>query len=104
MGSVEPGQPFRITYGDGRTLEAKTLGFRKQRALIAVLDEIRDESTSQVEKLDAIENAIKLCVPDLPDDWFDTVTVETASEVMGKLASNGQVTDEERKKSESQPS
>ena len=104
MSSVEPGTPFRITYGDGRTLEAKTLGFRKQRALIAVLDEIRDPDKSQVEKLDAIEKAIKLCLPELPDDWFDSVTVETASEVMGKLASNGQVSDEERKKSDSQPS
>jgi len=103
MGSVEPGQPYRITYGDGRTLEAKTLGFRKQRALIAVLDGLRNENASQVQKLDAIEQAIKLCLPDLQDDWFDTVTVETASEVMGKLASNGQVSDEERKKFESQP-
>lgn len=103
MSAIEPGTPFRITYGDGRTLEAKALGFRKQRALIAVLDEIRKPETSQCEKLDAIESAIKLCLPDLPEDWFDTVTVETASEVMGKLASNGQVTDDERKKSDSQP-
>lgn len=102
MSALEPGSPFLITYGDGRTLEAKALGFRKQRALIAVLDEIRDPNTSQVKKIDAIEAAIKLCLPDLPDDWFDSVTVETASEVMGKLASNGQVSDDERKKSELQ--
>lgn len=98
MSAIEPGTPFRISYGDGRTIEAKALGFRKQRALIAVLDEIRNPETSQAQKLDAIEAAIKLCLPDLPDDWFDSVTVETASEVMGKLASNGQVSDDERKK------
>lgn len=103
MSALEPGSPFRITYGDGRTLEAKALGFRKQRALIAVLEEIRNPATSQVQKVDAIESAIRLCLPDLPDDWFDTVTVETASEVMGKLASNGQVSEDDKKKSESQP-
>jgi hypothetical protein len=103
MAAVEPGEKYRLTYGDGRTLEATTLGFRKQRALIAVLSEIKDPAKSQIEKIDAIERAIKLCLPDLADDWFDTVTIETASEVMGKLASNGQLSEEDRKKSDSQP-
>jgi hypothetical protein len=103
MTAVEPGEKYRLTYGDGRTLEATTLGFRKQRALIAVLSEIKDPAKSQIEKMDAIERAIKLCLPELSDDWFDTVTIKTASEVMGKLATNGQLSEEDRKKFDSQP-
>lgn len=101
--AIEPGEEYRVTYGDGRTLIAKAIGFRKQRALLAALERVRDPQLSQVEKIDAIADSIRICVPDLQDEWFDSVTIETASEVMGKLASNGQLTEDEKKKSDSQP-
>ena len=44
--AIEPGEEYRVTYGDGRTLIAKAIGFRKQRALLAALERVRDPQLS----------------------------------------------------------
>lgn len=100
---VEPGESYTITYGDGKTVQAKALGFRGQRKLVSLIDEIQSGDLKQAERMDVIEQILRLAIPDVSDEWLDSITIDTATEIMSIAARNGRLSEEDRKKLESQP-
>jgi hypothetical protein len=100
MELIEPGDLFKVAYGNGKEIEVKALSLRHKRALVGAMAVVSNPETSPVDKLQGIEDALKLCVPDLPDHLLDTLDEQTAMQIVSATIAKGQVSKEQEKKSE----
>lgn len=93
--------PSIIVLPSGATFQPKRLTVRALREAIGVVESIR-ESTKQSDTLDLVEKALTLTI-ESDEPVIDLVDLQEAMLLIGQAISGGRVSDDERKKSESQP-
>jgi hypothetical protein len=98
MGAIEPGEKFEIEYGNGHKLEVVALSFRQRHALAKVVDKVIAAKGS--EQFEAIEEALRICVPACSEAFLDTIDDAMAGEIVEKVRQNAAISEDERKKSE----
>lgn len=103
MTPLEPGDKFKVGYGNGHVIEVVALSGRQKRKLLALMEEInalKTEAASKVRVFDIAEEAVRICVPDLTDEQIEkmdeTQQLEIAAATMAKAA----LSEDEIKKSE----
>lgn len=101
---IRPGDIVPIVYAGDRTFDAKVLGLLGQRRVTAVVKRLKATDDAE-QRFDCLIEIIKaLSANEVSDEWLDTINVADANEIMTKGIQLGQVSEEERKKSESLPS
>ena len=98
---IRPGDIVPITFDDDRTFDVVVLGLLGQKKLMGVLDKLRSAASAS-ERLDFVLEALRMfAATPITDEWLETINLELANEIIGKAVNAGQVSEEERKKSES---
>lgn len=103
--SVEPGQPFRIGYGNGKSVEVVALSLRGQKKLAAAYAAILSAETSGGptafnDAFELVEAALRLSLPNVTDEFLETINSMMACEIVSKHLSGQALTNDDRKKSE----
>ena len=106
MSAIEPGEPITIKYGNGHTIKGVALSARQKRKIHQLITETKDLPKTQeafVRLLDIAEEALRIAVPNITEEQLDTLDERQQLEIAGQSLVANYLTDEDRKKSESQP-
>jgi hypothetical protein len=95
---LEPGESFAVEYSSGKSLQAVSLSLRGQQKVMALL--VDGDSGDQLKKLQAAEQALRLCFPSITDEQLDSLNYNMALEVVGKALAATRLSSDEQKKSE----
>jgi hypothetical protein len=98
---IEPGQEFEVAYGDGRSVTVVALGLRKQRELAAIvrkLMELEGDPKKSIQLFDHAEDAIRMAIPNVTDEYLDTIDAESAIEIAGACLGKQSLSEDEQKK------
>jgi hypothetical protein len=94
---IEPGERFRVGYGNGRSVEVVALSMRQKRTVVRSLEAIQNaEDRSQL--FDACEEALRVCVPDLNDALLDAIDEQMAIEIIGNTVAKAALSEDDEKK------
>jgi len=106
MASIEPGDVFDVEYGSGRKVQVKALSLREERQAIKLVSSIQNSGGNVDVIFDAIEALLKLLCVNYSDTFIDDnrINRSAAMEIANKAINAGSLTEDERKKSGSQPS
>ena len=107
MSRVEPGETFSIQYGNGHSIEVMALNMRQKGKLIAIVEQVSglaESNQSRAKLFELAEQALKICVPNVDESTLDTLDEQMAMEIITATLSGQFVSDDDKKKSESQPS
>ena len=103
---IEPGDKFTVEYG-GKTAVVVALAGRKERELakqIAAIAELENIGGAETFKIfELTYEAIKLAMPDATEDELDLLDAKSMMEICGKCLGKQALSDEDKKKLESQP-
>jgi hypothetical protein len=100
MSKIEPGDKFKVQYGNDRTVEVIALNMRQRRNMIKLMLSAQDEN-NPVQSLEAIEEALQICVVDCSEEFIDSIDEEMAMQIITATMEKQQLSDEELGKSES---
>ena len=101
---IRPGDIVPITFAGESIFSVKVLGLLGQRRVISHVKRLQSTQDSE-ERFDMLIQILReLAATEITEDWLDTITMADANEIMAKAIQLGQVSEEERKKSESLPS
>ena len=106
MKPIEPGDTFTIEYGCDHRIEVVALNMRQKRKVMGIVDEVSEieaASSSRAKLFDLAEEALKICVPSITEEQIDTIDEIMAMEIIGATLSKQGLSNDEEKKSESQP-
>lgn len=99
--AVEPGEEFEIKYRNGKhSLKAVALGFRSKRKVLSFLESFRDKQSPITARYDALEQAVRLCVPSITDATLDVVDESDMIEMVSNTLAASTLSEEQRKKFE----
>lgn len=103
--SVEPGQPFRVGYGNGKSVEVVALSLRGQRKVSKAYSAILSAETSKSpsafdEAFGLVEDALRLSLPNVSDEFLETINSSMACEIVSKHLMGQALTPDDKKKSE----
>ena len=98
---IEPGQEFVVGYGAGKQATVVALGLRKQRLLAAVVRKLMDlegDPQKSIQLFDHAEEAIRMAMPGVTDEFLDEIDAESAIEIAGACLGKQRLSEDERKK------
>lgn len=109
MTKLQPGDPFEIEYGRGNRLTVRALSLSSKRRLIRLLEEITQASKAVksdgpgavLALFDKFEEGLRICSPKITDADLDRMDEDSAFDVINKTIWGQQLSEDERKKSES---
>ena len=97
---IEPGEPLQVNYGRGKTANCKSLSLRQKRKVVECMEVAAGNESTTTQKLDSLENALRLCWPDITEEQLDTIDDVMAVEIVSGVLANNRVSPEQAKKSE----
>ena len=103
MTALEPGDRFKVSYGNDHVIEVVALSGRQKRSLIAMFEEIKELQTSAASKVrlfEITEDALRLCCPDITDEQIDKMDEQHQMEIAGKTLAKAALSEDELKKLE----
>lgn len=100
MALIEPGEKFPVGYGNGKSVEVQALGMRKKREALKILKVVQAGGEPDA-VFGAIEAMLLLSIPDMQDDFLDSINESMAMEIVTKAIKEQSLSEDERKKSES---
>jgi len=106
MAYLEPGERFTVKYGNGHTIEVVALSGRQKRKVMSLVDEVSQMQSTMQSKtrlFDIAEEAFLLCCPDASDELMDKLDERLQLEIVGQTLQGATLSDEDKKKYESQP-
>lgn len=104
MSSIEPGESFKVSYGNGHTIAVVALNMRQKRKLIELVERVSTLSETSESKsvlFDIAEEALGICVPGIQDEVIDTLDESMAMEIITATLGGQVLSEDDKKKSES---
>ena len=101
MTAIEPGEKFKVSYGNGHEIEVTALSGRQKRKVLSLIDEVSQLQTSASSKarlFDIAEEAFLICVPNATDELIDRMDERMQIEIVGKTLSGISLSDDDKKK------
>lgn len=104
MAAIEPGERFKVGYGNNHSIDVLSLNMRQKRKLIELVEKVSGlaaTSESKVALFDIAEEALRICVPDLTDEQLDTLDEGMAMEIITATLGGQVLSEDDKKKLES---
>lgn len=101
LAPIEPGERFTVEYGSGRTIECVALSMRTKRKVMELAAIVTSADSEPLSKMQAIEDALAVCCPEMPDSLLDEIDEELAMQIIGGTLRKQRLSVEQAKKSES---
>ena len=104
MRAIEPGERFKVGYGNDHEIDVVALSGRQKRRIVSLMNEVKQldktpESAARV--YDIAEEAFCLCVPDATDELLDKLNERQQFEVVSATIAEQMLSEDDKKKSES---
>ena len=102
--NIEPGESFEVGYGNGKSATVVSLSLRKQKEvskLVKQLIEIesKGDALEATDSFDLAEQALRVCMPDLTDEFLDTIDAFNAIEIASNTLGKQRLSNEQKKTS-----
>jgi hypothetical protein len=104
MSKIEPGERFKVGYGNGHSIDVLALNLRNKRKLIELVERVSGLAATSESKailFDIVEEALRICVPGLTDELLDTLDEGMGMEIVTATLGGQVLSDDDKKKSES---
>lgn len=101
---IEPGDLFYVEYGNGKRAQVRSLNLRQQRLVSKRLIDamkagkaMEGGAVPDDNPFDITEECLRVVMPDVTDEFIDTLSNELAQEIVEKCLSMEAISEEEKK-------
>jgi frataxin-like iron-binding protein CyaY len=103
MRAIEPGERFRVGYGNGHEIEVVALSGRQKHKLLSLISEMKQLETtpeSAIRVYEIAEEMLLICVPDATDDLINKLNESQQIEIASATMNQHMLSEDDKKKSE----
>ena len=102
---IAPGEPFEVSYASDKRATVICLSLSSQRKLASLVKsmiaaEQSGDPMQCADLFDMAESAIRIAIPDVTDEFLDTIDAQMAIEISTACLGKQSVSDDDKKKSE----
>jgi len=96
--AIEPGQLCWVSYGNGKRVQVQSLSLRQRRKIAELIENFRE--LSPIQQYDNIEEALRICIPQMPDTFLDEIDEVMASQIIRSCQMQAYLSEADQKKFE----